>query len=590
MIIISKINIEYFRSLKNVSIKNINHLNVFSGKNDIGKSNVLKALDTFFNKKKIQFQDDYNKERLEDVRRESVKGKQFIKIALELKNPGTYKTLPDTFTISRSWDRDGNIIEEYRDNFDTLAKRGKLKQEGIKSARSSLTKFLNRIRFTYVPAIRDEQFFAYLLNKLQETIFEVEERKRSQTFQEKIKEFNQTISALTSALNEEFKNISGISSRLSFPNNVAEIFQRLIIDTKSGEHDIPLRLRGDGIRLRYIPTILNYISKHSKYLEIWGFDEPENSCEYSLSKKIAEQFSNEYSLRTQIFVSSHSFHFISITNETTSKFRVYRTEGSLNTEIIPVDQSNKNLLSDELGILEINNELAKLYENLTKELSLITETREKLKHIQKPYLIFEGETDNKLFSLAYEALYDKSINTDFILCEHLKSGDGSTIGSGANFINQFMCNHISKIPINNTVIGIFDFDKTGFNEIRALQKQFDKLNTTSCCLHYQHKTKKNVFVITLVTPSHREQFTHKNNAEYCYLSTELLLEDKVIPEANKQFPTLFDKTVFSFTGDKTSFANTIESIKIDVSFDGFRPTFELIEKMIKETSESSENQ
>ncbi|NBQ67804.1 MAG: hypothetical protein EBU46_02815, partial [Nitrosomonadaceae bacterium] len=88
------------------------------------------------------------------------------------------------------------------------------------------------------------------------------------------------------------------------------------------------------------------------------------------------------------------------------------------------------------------------------ELSLITETREKLKHIQKPYLIFEGETDNKLFSLAYEALYDKSINTDFILCEHLKSGDGSTIGSGANFINQFMCNHISKIPINNTVIGI----------------------------------------------------------------------------------------------------------------------------------------
>lgn len=55
MIIISKIKIEYYRSLKNVSIKNLNHLNIFSGKNDIGKSNVLKALDTFFNKNKIQF-------------------------------------------------------------------------------------------------------------------------------------------------------------------------------------------------------------------------------------------------------------------------------------------------------------------------------------------------------------------------------------------------------------------------------------------------------------------------------------------------------------------------------------------------------
>lgn len=64
MIIISKIDIEYYRSLKKVSIKNINHLNVFSGKNDIGKSNVLKALDTFFNKTKLSFIDDYNKDRL----------------------------------------------------------------------------------------------------------------------------------------------------------------------------------------------------------------------------------------------------------------------------------------------------------------------------------------------------------------------------------------------------------------------------------------------------------------------------------------------------------------------------------------------
>lgn len=48
MKLINKINIEYFRSLKSVHIENINHLNIFSGKNDIGKSNILKALDIFF--------------------------------------------------------------------------------------------------------------------------------------------------------------------------------------------------------------------------------------------------------------------------------------------------------------------------------------------------------------------------------------------------------------------------------------------------------------------------------------------------------------------------------------------------------------
>jgi AAA15 family ATPase/GTPase len=582
MIIISKISIEYFRSLKSVTIKNVNHLNVFSGKNDIGKSNVLKALDTFFNKNKIQFIDDYNKERLSEVRKESIKGKQYIKITLEFNNTGTYKTLPATFTVSKSWDRDGNLIENLKDNFESLSKKGRIEHEKIKTARTSLTKFLNKIRFTYVPAIRDEQFFSYLLNKLQETIFEVEERKKNQTFQESIQGFNDTIIELTSALNSEFEIVSGISSSLSFPNNISEIFQRLIIDTKSGEHNIPLRLRGDGIRLRYIPTILNYISENSKYFEIWGFDEPENSCEYSLSKKIAEQFSNDYSKKTQIFVSSHSFHFISLSNENTSKFRVFRNEGNPNTEVIQIDDSNRNLLSDELGILDINNELAKLYASLTIEKSQIHITKEKLKNIQKPYLIFEGKTDNKLFELAYDALYNKSIAADYTLCEHLTTIDGSTIGSGANFINQFMYNHISKTPTNNKVIGIFDYDTMGFNEIVGLKKVFNKLDlATDGFLLFQHKIKQNVYVMSLVTPNHRLNFTHKIRAEYCYLSTELLLLDEVIPLPNRHFLTLFDKSVFSFTGDKNSFAEKIDNNKATVDFNGFKPTLEIIDRIIK---------
>lgn len=582
MIIISKIKIEYYRSLKSVSIKNLNHLNVFSGKNDIGKSNVLKALDTFFNKSKLQFIDDYNKERLTEVKRDSIKGKQFIKITIEFNNTGTYKTLPSIFSVSKSWDRDGNIIEGYKDNFDTLVNRGKLTKEKLKTSRSSLTKFLNKIRFTYVPAIRDEQFFSYLLNKLQETIFEVEERKRNQTFQSRISDFNETVTELTSALNQEFQSVSGIQSSLSFPNNIAEIFQRLIIDTKSGEHDIPLRLRGDGIRLRYIPTILNYISNNSKYYEIWGFDEPENSCEYSLSKKISEQFSNEYSKKSQIFVASHSFHFISIENENTSKFRVYREEGSENTEVVQLDAGNQNLLSDELGIIDINKELAKLYESLSKEMTMITVTKDKLKNIEKPYLIFEGKTDNKLFSLAFEALYSKTIDNDFILCEHLITDNGSTIGSGANFINQFMHNHISKTPTNNKVIGIFDFDSTGVCEIIALKKLFDKLDTNSeKFLLYRHKVKQNVFVMTLVTPNHRTNFTHKTQKDYCYLSTELLLLDSDIPNANRQYPTLFDRTVYTFSGNKENFASAIETKKTTTNFDGFKPTFEVIDRIIK---------
>lgn len=51
MILIERIEIKYFRSFgeKNVKIAGIKDLNIFSGSNDVGKSNVLKALNLFFN-------------------------------------------------------------------------------------------------------------------------------------------------------------------------------------------------------------------------------------------------------------------------------------------------------------------------------------------------------------------------------------------------------------------------------------------------------------------------------------------------------------------------------------------------------------
>lgn len=582
MIIISKINIEYYRSLKKVTIKDVNHLNIFSGKNDIGKSNVLKALDTFFNKPKVNFLDDFNKERLEDVRSASIRGKQYFKITIEFNNPGTYKTLPPKFAISKSWDREGNLIEGLKDNFDSLVRHGKISADKLTKSRSSLKKFLNKVRFTYIPAIRDEQFFSYLLNKLQETIFEVEERKRSQTFQKNISGFNETIGELTTALNNEFETVSGISSSLSFPNNVSEIFQRLIIDTKSGDHDIPLRLRGDGIRLRYIPTILNYISNNSKYYEIWGFDEPENSCEYSLSKNISEQFANEYCNKTQIFVATHSFHFISLISSKASKYRVYKEEETSNTNVAFIDDNNKNLLSKELGILDINKELSILYDSLTVEMQFVDSIKSALKDAQKPYLIFEGKSDNELFELAYNAIYSKNIQLDFNLCGHLTNDDGSAIGSSANFINQFLYNHISKIPVNNIVIGIFDFDRTGVDEIKALKKVFKKLDKPSDNYFlYQHNIKKNVFAITIVAPIHRTNFVHKEKSEYCYLTSELLFNDSEINQVNRRFPTLFDTTVFSFDGNKMALVEKTKLNLSNIDFKGFNPTFELINKIIK---------
>jgi len=583
MKIINKIEIEFYRSLKKITVKDVNHLNVFSGKNDIGKSNVLKALDTFFNRQQINFFDDFNKDRLEEVKRDSVKGKQFIKITVEFNNTGTYRTLPTAFKVSKTWDRNGHQIEGTKDNFESLIKRGKFEPESIEMSRRKLSAFLNKIRFTYIPAIRDERFFSYLLNKLQETIFQAEERKKrkNQRFQDTLGKFNETIAELTNALNNEFEAVSGIPSSLSFPSELGEIFQRLIIDTRSGAHEIPLRLRGDGIRLRYIPTILNYISKNSNYSEIWGFDEPENSCEYSLSQKIAEQFAIDYSRNTQIFVATHSFHFISLKNEDTSTFRVFRKEGNLDSEVVKIDASNKNLLDEELGILEINDELAKTYELLTNELEAIEHTKSLLEDANRPSLILEGESDNILFETAFRSLFGTELANRYKLCEHFTDDRGATIGSGAKFINQFLYSHIAKIPPTNKVIAIFDSDRTGIDEIKALKSVFTKLDgSADNYFLFQHKSKPNVFAITLAVPAHRNDFFSKTRSEYSFLSTELLLLDSEIPNPNRSYPTLFDRRVYSFGGDKIAFANRIRAAAAGIDFSGFQPTFDLIQELV----------
>ena len=70
---IDKIEIYYFRSIYRVIIKNITDFNILTGKNDVGKSNILKALNLFFNGgtdhlNAFDFNEDFNFKRSEAVK------------------------------------------------------------------------------------------------------------------------------------------------------------------------------------------------------------------------------------------------------------------------------------------------------------------------------------------------------------------------------------------------------------------------------------------------------------------------------------------------------------------------------------------
>lgn len=111
---IEKIEIQYFRSIYHCIISDMNDITIFTGKNDAGKSNVLKALNLFFNNETesdsiYDFTENFNFKRLDDVRKDSIKGKQFIQIKVTFSRGKQYeKTLPSKFTITKKWLRDSS--------------------------------------------------------------------------------------------------------------------------------------------------------------------------------------------------------------------------------------------------------------------------------------------------------------------------------------------------------------------------------------------------------------------------------------------------------------------------------------------------
>ncbi|WP_289022315.1 ATP-binding protein [uncultured Salegentibacter sp.] len=98
---LKKVKLENFRSYKNEIVVDINDLNVFVGKNDIGKSTILEALDIFFNENKGTIKidkDDINKEAKNE-------GNNEIKISV------VFEELPSSLTIDAT--NPTTLQEEY---------------------------------------------------------------------------------------------------------------------------------------------------------------------------------------------------------------------------------------------------------------------------------------------------------------------------------------------------------------------------------------------------------------------------------------------------------------------------------------------
>ncbi len=459
--IIKSIQIKNFRSIINQKLT-ANNLTLFVGNNDAGKSNIIKALNLFFNDQTdfntfFEFDRDYS---LFAPSRKKM-AKEII-ISLEIIPPITYKASKNILW-TKTWRKEG----VYKNN------RIFIDKKQIDESRSRIGFWLDHIVFRYIPATKSNTYFQELLGDLHDTLTESVEKSlisASTDFTNKLQENTQEItSELTKRIN--------IDSNLQMPTNLRQLFQTLDFETKIGVEKISLNNRGDGIKSRHIPIILKFISEQDnksrtqgapRISTIWGYEEPENNLELTKSFELAKDF-YEYSSKIQLFVTTHSPSFYGIKhiddiynirsfdpNNIYIYFISNENDVHIESKTILIEK-DLDYVHDQLGLLPLITPYIKDKVKENTELNQrISKIQDEIASQKCPTIFVEGVTDQKILKKAIE-LYSSKLN---LMQKNNELNIKTQRSAGVNWISDSIKAWVySRKEIK--IAGILDFDEAG---------------------------------------------------------------------------------------------------------------------------------
>jgi hypothetical protein len=320
--------------------------------------------------------------------------------------------------------------------------------------------------FTYLPAIKDRNIFRAVLSELQSVLFE----SSSGGFAADVDRFSGELENQAQELRQAFFDITQVDARISLPSTYTELFRAFNIKTTgSFEESVSLDNRGDGVRVRFLPAILNYIAERSSKLHVWGIEEPENSMEYKRAFELANAMTSSYCQNAQIFLTTHSPAFIDLTKEGQSIYMAKRQGGDtifthLNSaKRQKVSQEDPEMLiADELGHIKLMNDL---HEKLQARMVAAEEAEknlaaamEEVTKLNRPVLLTEGKTDVLILKEAWAKLRGGPRPFEIKSC-NVFGEDEKTDAAGA--AQLAMCLRSIMPDHHHSVIGLFDRDNEG---------------------------------------------------------------------------------------------------------------------------------
>ncbi|MDH3269918.1 MAG: ATP-binding protein [Gemmatimonadota bacterium] len=400
MQLIRRLEIAYFRSIYKETVDRPLGTTVLFGRNDAGKSNVLRALNLFFNGhtnpgQPFSFERDFcHARRAEADPTKNIR--KFVYVKVWFTTPASYRpSLGREFWVRKQWSvtRQGDPVVSH--------------SIGDPSKYQYLTRFLNQVRFHYIPAIKDRRIFEQLLAQIYEVVASQEQ------FTASLADFAGALQERTEKLTQGLLSALDVKSVISPPDDLSDLFRSLDFETNTEQGDsYSLTLqRGDGIQVRHIPAILAFLSdRGAEDYHIWGFEEPENSLELANAIDEAEQFCEHGRARNkQIFLTSHSPAFFALREDDAKRYFVSRSEersGRLTSTLraISGDEAPGQLMGETPHLPVISSYLAEAHGRIEDLREVSQGLAAQLAERDRSILFVEGESDRRVITAAWDVL------------------------------------------------------------------------------------------------------------------------------------------------------------------------------------------
>lgn len=594
MQLIEEIEISYFRSFYKFKIRHLKDLNIIFGKNDSGKSNVVRALNLFFSgqpehNQLFEFPIDFSEQRLlesedsEDVRK-------FLYVKVTFNTPASFQpSLGKRFYVKRQW-----TVSRGQDYHEEMS-------NSIPSNRRHIaTRLLNKIKFIYIPAIKDIRIFEMLLAGIHETVAS------SDPFLEAVGDFSTHLQGLTSAMFQTLPKEVSASTKIGAPTQLSQLFQTLDFETVADGETHPkslTRQRGDGIKVRHIPELLNFISENDRYdFHIWGFEEPENSLDFVAAQSEAQRLlALAKGERVQVFMTTHSPSFYLLDDEAAAKFYVSKDEKGI-SKAIQGRELEKFDAQSAIGegfylpaVAEAVKNLASVEARAKASEATVNALRAELLAVAMPVVLTEGRTDANILLTAWDKR--RGGQPPFVIRSCETGGENAGAGNGGA---QSLAVRLKGVAADHPhpVIGLFDYDPEGLKAFK-LDRNFVEMSLSgqvvkrgmhgrsyAACLpapdfREDCKEHQNLPIEFMFRDEHLSTEVNGSKLTLKRMSTSRMVGDKKVEQE------LPDRTHYKEVGSgKTDFANVVVPTLDPAAFDAFDRIFSMIEKMIEHSKQA----